>query len=65
MDWLKDIEDPVIRAQAVKNRIAYLKIHPEEKGRVRSDMRNALDAAFVWQNTPQGHKYWQNVQREN
>lgn len=64
MDWLKQIEDPDIRARAIKNRIAYLKRHPNLTGGTRTNMFHAIDAAFGWQSTPEGHQYWQDIQSQ-
>ena len=44
-----------VASQAIENTPGYLLAVKEES------LKSALLGAFVWQKTPQGHKYWQEI----
>lgn len=50
---IKDIKDPKIKALAMKRR--------KERDKTHWVFADALPGAFYWENTPEGHDFWEKV----
>lgn len=54
-EWFWDLNNSV-RVKAIKNTVI--------KGRLKEDrfsLRDAIGAAFTWEDTPEGYSYWYNL----
>lgn len=53
-EWLEHIADPIVRERALDEMAGNV-------GKEVDTFQEALDRAFVWAYTCEGHKYWCNV----
>lgn len=53
-EWLEELPEPY-RSQALKNVHKHLLTAKDES------LSEALNGAFTWKNTPQGHDYWMDL----
>ena len=56
LEWLNEIEDEGIKAEAVKNVIEY----GSEDDSFRS-LSGAILYGMIWHRTSQGHEYWRDI----
>ena len=58
-EWFNELEEPY-RTQAIEN----TKKLAEESGRLyesTDSLSEALISAFIWETSPEGHKYWSDL----
>jgi hypothetical protein len=51
-EWFETIEDPEIRAKAFANTAPYV------LKRFKTSLGGGLATAFVWEDSPERHNYW-------
>lgn len=56
IDFLIELPYPY-RDEAVSNFVTYIHYNTRKEEKV-SHLANAIDRAFCWENTSQGHSYW-------
>lgn len=56
-EYLESLPEPA-RAQALKNLL------PSEQDKEAENLSDALLGAFEWAGSPEGHKYWMDVECE-
>jgi hypothetical protein len=54
--WLEELPEE-IRDQAISNTKPTLL----EQDAIAESLREAISGAFIWDDSPQGHKYWEEV----
>jgi hypothetical protein len=54
-DWLETISDPIVRKQAIYNRLLY-----KTNFINATSLNMALHMAFIWKTSIEGHDYWKN-----
>ena len=55
LEWLNTIENTQIRAKAVEN---WQKQHKNLPQTLKESLVDAIQTAFVWDETPEGVEYW-------
>ena len=59
--WLNTLEDKKVRAQAISNAEDYSLLIGINLHRKSHSLYLALVGSFVWGQSPEGLKYWQNI----
>ena len=62
-EWLESLPEPY-RSQALENMDNYRRPYAPEAHSSHGNLEEALMAAFLWYDTPQGREYWENVSQD-
>lgn len=58
---LKDIQNPLVREQAMRNFRMSIKMDDTPSRFTVISQAQAIETSFTWSDTPEGHSYWSSI----